>query len=142
MSSTFSSDLSANYCMDHVYSTICATGASSPGSNWIAVQLIPGTHVGAVAVHNRRDAYAYMLGSFEVWVGASAGDMSSESAARCGEASYDEQSEPDPYVIQCVGAMSSESVTWVTVRQTTCPSTCIFALAEIDVAVELSLIHI
>ena len=57
-------------CTDGDVSTLCATQITTPGSNWIAVRVLDGTHVGIVTIYNRRDvaALAAWMGTVELWV--------------------------------------------------------------------------
>ena len=101
----------AAQAIDGSMSTICAsTLARNP---WLSVRVPGGTPIGYVAVHNRRDAYAYLLGNIEVWIGTSMGDTSA-SAVLCGAASYTAAQEPAPYVLWC-GGLSDRA--YVTVRR-------------------------
>jgi len=47
--------------------TIAASG------NWVSVRVASGQAIGYVMVRNREDAYAYLLGNYEVWLGNSNG---------------------------------------------------------------------
>ena len=79
---------------------------------WLSVRVPAGTNIGLVAVYNRDDGEVYqnLLGSFEVWVGSTAG----ATAHRCGGWSGATNS-VGPFVINCDGVSSGR---WVTVRQT------------------------
>jgi len=84
-------------------------------NNWISVQVPPASTIGYVAIYNRQDGKKLSnLGAFEIWVGQSFGDTSSESASKCGEAVYIASHEPNPYVLWCSG----RSAKYVTVKQT------------------------
>ena len=125
-----------------------ATRARPAGLNWAAVELPTGTAVGRVHVFNRHDqpAFRHWVGTFDVWLGAVAGDAASPSAIRCGAATYDASHEPTaPYVLDCRGASLPEPAAsaggsvFVTIRQTDCPSDtpvdpdCILVLSEIAI---------
>ena len=53
------------------------------------------------------------LGTFEIWVGASAGDTTSASALKCGETTYRNPIgiDSEPYVVRCGGLSSGRFVT-------------------------------
>ena len=85
--------------IDGNMNTMCATTFST--RPWLSVRVPSGTAVGWVAVHNRRDAYANLIGSFEVWLGRSAGDVDPATAVQCGGGAYDAANEPAPYVVWC-----------------------------------------
>lgn len=91
--------------------TLCASDQGV--SNWLSVELASDTRVGEVAVLNRNDNanYAAWLGEFEVWVGASAGDTTPPSASKCGDASYDAQTNAQPYMFSCAGSPLARFVT-------------------------------
>ena len=134
LSTTFTSagaDYSGANCIDNNFNSVCATTEGAAGANWAAVRVPPSSPIGDVHLFNRRD-YASLqpwLGSFSVWVGATAGDTS--SGVHCGDASHPNAlGETEPYIVSCGGTRNG---TWVTIRQTACPTTCIFSLAEIDV---------
>ena len=130
MSGLFGAGYEVTRCSDSSYTTMCATNQGGVGNNWVAMQVPAGTNVGYVAVYNRRD-YASIqnwIGSFQVYLGTSAGDT---SGTLCGDATYRNAGDDTaPYVLSCGGASSG---TWITVRQTACPSTCLLALAELEV---------
>ena len=85
--------------------------------NWLSVLVPPNTSIGYVALFNFQNIdRAYLLTSFEVWVGVSMGDTSSATAFKCGEAQYS-KSKPlsEPYVLWCAGTAVGQ---FVTVTQT------------------------
>ena len=97
--------------------TLCASdfegGATGRRRSWLSVQVPPGSAVEAVAVHNRGDTLEYMewLSPFEVYVGASMGDISPNLAVRCGST----QTVPaaaGPFTVNCNGAEGE----WVTLQ--------------------------
>jgi len=131
MSSTFSVDHTASRCIDDNLATLCATTETSPGVNWVAVQVPPGTRVSHVAVYNRQDyaSIQHWLGSIQVWLGTAPG-ATGGTATLCGVGSYDATiSQAEPYVFSCAGATSGSFVTVLNVGCTTC----ILALAEVAV---------
>ena len=83
---------------------------------WISVRVPSGSTIGRVAVVNRNDGTVYQswLGTFEVYVGATAGDSSLVSAYRCGSWTGTTNS-VGPFVVDCGGVSGGQ---WVTVRQT------------------------
>ena len=77
------------------------------------------TAIQYVAIYNRVDlqgSWPAQLGTFEIWVGSTPGDTSSQSAVMCGTASYRHPVGVDrePYVIACSGVTGR----FVTVKQT------------------------
>ena len=78
---------------------------------WLSVEVPASSRIGLVALYNRNDGayYQNFLGSFEVWVGSSAGDRS----LLCGEYSGATNS-VGPFVVNCGGTSVGR---WVTVRQ-------------------------
>ena len=107
MSSVWDSSHSydADQAIDGRMDTICATGLAV--GSWLSVRVLAGTPIGRVMVHNRRDEYNHLLGSFEIWLGSSFGDTASGDAVLCGGASFDAASEPSPYVVECGGVARS-----------------------------------
>ena len=87
-------------------------------NGWVSVQLDvrAGSSVQLVAVYNRPDHYASLLSPFEVWLGASFGDCTSDAARRCGGI----QRVPatvGPFIVPCSEAAASTSAAkFVTVR--------------------------
>ena len=78
-------------------------------NSWASVRLPSGMAVGYVAIHNRADAYAYMLGSFEVWLGTTYGDLTE----KCGGPTPS-QSVAGPTMMWCRGV---SHLPYVTMRQ-------------------------
>lgn len=95
--------------------SLCAS--KSRNNNWISVRVTGTAAIGDVAVWNRVDntEFAEWLGDFEVWLGATVGDTASATSSKCGEASYDEQTNSRPYVVSCGQVTSSGR--YVTVKQ-------------------------
>ena len=67
-SSVYGAGFEASNAIDGSYSTHFASAAGS--SNWLSVQVPTNTRIGYVAIHNRRDNYAYLMGSVQVWLGS------------------------------------------------------------------------
>ena len=134
LSSTYSSGYPASKAIDASYTSISVS--SYAVGNWLSVQIPAGTHVGEVRVYNRRDATQPasqpQLGSFEIWVASVAGDTSSSSAVRCGDASFDAATEPEPYVLWCGGVLGS----YVTLKQTGAAT--YLSIAELEIFPGLS----
>ena len=123
LSSFYSRGYEATQCIDGSVSTICATGMMA--SPWLSVRLPINTAVGEVRVHNRRDRWNYLLGTFEVWQGDGAfGQMT----RLCGGLSHLASHEPSPYVIDCGGVTS----TYVTLVRTG-PGNGWLTIAELEV---------
>ena len=100
---------SASQVIDGSITTTCFSTLET--NAWLSVQVPINTRIGYVAAFNRRgDGYAYLLGTFEIWLGSSAGDTST-SAHRCGEASYSAAHEPSPYILNCDGISDKPFVT-------------------------------
>ena len=85
--------------------TMCLTQAEA--NAWASVRVPAGTSIGYVAVQNRDDTYAYLLGSFELWLGTSYGHM----GQLCGGPTA---STPGPNLMWCRGV---SHLPYVTVRQ-------------------------
>ena len=107
MSSTWAWPYGASAAIDNDLTTICASREGS--SEWLSIRKAPATPIGHVAVFSRRDAYAYLLGEFEVVVGDSVGTATTS----CGTRAYSSSLEPAPYVVDCGGAVGE----YVTVRR-------------------------
>jgi hypothetical protein len=99
----------AGNAVDGSFTTSCFS--SSAANRWLSLRVASGTPIGWVAVHNRRDRNAYLLGDFEVWVGSAMGDVSSVTAQLCGSASYDASHEPVAYLLWCGGYRRGDIVT-------------------------------
>ena len=129
--STLGNGYQAQMAIDASYDTLCATRQAA--GNWLSVQVTApdgssSPAIGYVAVHNRRDQYAHLLGAFEVWVSTSAGTPTQSSGAvMCGSAAYDAQHEPQPYMLHCSGATGG----FVTLKQTGQAS--YLSIAELEV---------
>ena len=131
LSTTYSSDYTAAKAIDASYDSICASNQAV--GNWLSVMIPAGSRVGEVRVHNRRDILNQsLLGSFEIWVASEAGDTSSSSAVRCGDASFDAATEPEPYVLWCGGVLGS----YVTLKQTGAAT--YLSIAELEIFPGLS----
>jgi len=106
-------------CIDHdtssAPSSLCAS--KNRNNNWISVKVAGSVTIGEVAVWNRDDnaEFAEWLGDFEVWIGDSTGGFTPPSATKCGEASYNAQTNARPYIISCAHVTSSGR--YVTIRQ-------------------------
>lgn len=98
--------------IDGNLNTVCASTTNTVNA-WLSVRIAVGTQVRRVDVHNRRDVYAYALGlgSFEVWVGTSAGDITSSAAVKCGGFSGDTDILGGVYPINCGGVSAGAFVT-------------------------------
>jgi len=96
----------ARDCIDGNQFSLCAT-RKEPGA-WLSIEVGSGSRVDYVSVLNRADNREYMswLSPFEVWVGRWAGDVSSASAARCGEV-QDVETAAGPFMVNCNGAVGS-----------------------------------
>ena len=99
----------ASQCIDGNVGTICATEEAT--GNWLSVQLPLGARVDYVAVYNRQDAFASLLGHFEIWLGHASGDVSDANATKCGEGAFDAAQEPAPYLVRCANATAGAHVT-------------------------------
>lgn len=84
MSSTFAPDdpYPASRVIDDVMTDPCVSSLEL--NAWLSVRVAESTRIGWVAVYNRL-VRPDLLGSFQVWIGASAGDTSSSAAAQCGD---------------------------------------------------------
>ena len=73
--------------LDDTSTPTCATEISSPGSNWLSLNVPAGTRVGDVQIFNRHDypQFRSWLGTFELWLGSSAGEHDPSAAVKCGE---------------------------------------------------------
>ena len=112
-SSTYSTEYQAANAIDGDTAGVPFVSTSSEG-NWLSVQVQSGTRIGFVAVYNMLDAaFATWLGSFEVWLGSSFGDM----AVLCGEAAY-ATGQTKPHMLWCGSEGEGISYRYVTVKQT------------------------
>lgn len=97
--------------IDGNFNTLCAT--NNQRNSWVSVRVPPSSTVGYVAVYNRNDHGPFMewLSPFEVWVGASPGDVSA-SATRCGGVMEVDTSQGGvPFVVECPTSAVGEYVT-------------------------------
>ena len=92
-----------------MYTTLMASNYQA--NAWLSARVPSGTQIGLVAVYNRNDGtyYQNLLGSFDIWIGSSAGDR----GVKCGSWTGATNS-VGPFVINCGGVSSGE---WVTLRQ-------------------------
>jgi len=83
LSSTYANRYPAYATIDGNYNTICAS-AWQPNA-WLSVEVPPDSTIDYIAIYNRVDhaTYASWLNPIEVWVGETAGDVSSDSAVQC-----------------------------------------------------------
>ena len=81
--------------------TLCASTAERGA--WLSVEVPMHTSIGIVAIQNRADRFAYLLGSFEIWAGASYGDTDSTSAIKCGSLQGLVTTAASIYSIDCGG---------------------------------------
>ena len=109
LSSLYSRWYPASNAIDGDLSTLAAS--SYQANAWLSVRVPTGSSIGLVAVHNRNDGSVYqnLLGSFEIWLGASAGAR----MRHCGSWTGPTNS-VGPFVVSCSGASSGD---WVTLRQ-------------------------
>jgi len=99
--------------------TVCLSSVGV--GNWVSVSVPPGAAIGYVMVRNRADAYASLLGRYEVWLGESDGD----EQYKCGGT----KSGDDGDVASWCAAQSS--YTHVTVKQV--GASRYLSIAEIEV---------
>ena len=83
LSSTYANWYGASATIDGRYNTICASRWQQ--NAWLSVEVPPDSMIDYIAVYNRVDhaSYASWLNPIEVWVGETAGDVSSASAVKC-----------------------------------------------------------
>ena len=110
LSSVYRRTYPASAAIDGNKRTLCASRAEQ--NAWLSVRVAAGTSVEHVAIYNRGDFAAYQewLSPFEVYVGASAGDVST-SAIRCGGVNA-VPAGPGPFSVVCGGAVGA----YVTLR--------------------------
>ena len=112
-SATLSSTFHPSYPAWHALDGTDSLAASNyQAGAWISAAVPAGTRIGLVAITNRNDGVTYQnfLGSFDVYVGSSAGDM----AVRCGGWSG-ATSSIGPFVVNCGGSTAGRYVTAVQV---------------------------
>ena len=110
----------AEWGIDGLLSTFTLTD-SAVGA-WMSIAVPSGTPIGYVAIYNvqiNSQHWSSQIGSFEVWAGQYAGDVSSPLAIKCGEMIYRGKSGADwkdemPYIIFC----GTNKLRYVTMRQT------------------------
>ena len=120
LSSVFGGDLAlypAENAIDGDVSSLCASQVEFGA--WLSVEVPSHTRIGQVVVMNRadREDYAAMLGAFQVWVGASRGETTSQSAVLCGGSSG-VTTLSGPYIVDC-GNVTSDGLhsVFVTLKQ-------------------------
>jgi len=103
----------ASATIDGDLTTLCLSGYSAGA--WLSVRVGSEQTVERVAVYNRDDSYAYLLGEIEMWAGSTYGDTSPTGVTRCG-ASQTAPSTPseDPIVFDCGGVRGKP---YLTLRQ-------------------------
>jgi len=109
-----SGDLGVSNVFDGDLDTFTLARGAPP---WISVQLGAPTLVTKVIVHNRADAYAYLLGSFTVWVSdvyaSGAAGVDVQTFQQCGGLTTGTAT-AGPFVVECSSALRGS---YVTVRQ-------------------------
>jgi len=122
-----SGDLAISNIYDGNPSTLAYTEGATP---WISVQLASPSDVTSVAVYNRADSYAYLLGSFTVWVSDAYASgptgVTSSTATQCGGVQTSTAT-LGPFTVPC-----STKGSYVTVRQEA-PGSGFLTIGEIQV---------
>ena len=109
LSTTFSPQWPASNVIDGNPATV--TASTRQVNAWVSVQTYAGSHIGHVAIQNRRESrFAPWLGAFEVYVGDSHGDR----GYKCGGDAYSATNDDQRYVIDCHGRVGA----YVTMLQT------------------------
>ena len=84
LSTTLKNSNGVGLCIDNDLDTICA---SQPlDSQYLSMRIAPNHGVTFVAVYNRRDAFASLFGTVEVFVGDSEGAATSSCGRRAASA--------------------------------------------------------
>ena len=119
MSSTLSAanwpghDFGAGKCIDGVTNNnngwnFCMSNLNV-ANPWLSVQLPTSSSVTSVVVYSREDCCQRFLGTFEVWVGTTAGSPSTATATRCCSLTADLTT--GPFTVTCATALSGSVVT-------------------------------
>lgn len=96
---------------------VSSTTKGSSAYHFASFQVLAGgdSSVGNVAIFNREDQYSNLAGDVQVWLGASAGDMSVATAVMCGTAI---DTNVDLAAAKVVACPFDPSKTYVTIQQT------------------------
>ena len=79
LSSTYRAGYEAALAIDGLYDTHCASGSGTDG--WLSVEIPSNTRISYVALHNRRDGFANLMGTVQVWLGDSPGSRKQQQQA-------------------------------------------------------------
>ena len=100
----------AELVIDGNVETICLSATG--GREWVSVELATVLDVAHVEVINRQDGYAYILATFEIWIGDAFGDMRS----LCGSATYDPSAAGQRYTVNCAQLSTQSRGSHVTLQ--------------------------
>lgn len=95
---------------DKDVTSLVITSGATP---WLSVRLASPAYVSSVAVYNRADNFAYLLGTFSVWVGNSYASgnagVSAQTATQCGVTTS--TATAGPFVVSCSPAVFGSHIT-------------------------------
>ena len=113
MSAPYCNDCGATKCIDGSRATSCV-GATRE-SNWLSIELQPGTRVDSVGVYVYNAWSSVVLAPFEIWIGNSPGDTDPSTASKCSASLItQEPSNGVALMIPCSGDIRG---TFVTLKQ-------------------------